>query len=1475
MDENNLASVDPLLLNRFEKQKLSLDDILDYRQKLLVKHLDNWTKQISTLIKANSMNYLYNKFDLKDLFIGFDEDETLQSLVFNITKNNHEANDDEILEKCKESLIAITTSDGIIRAELSILEQDEVNRWKHVYFDQQHHNGLSNYLNALFDQEKSLTDSKGQLIIINTFSKINVDFKSCLQDLLRYQVYNLSIIKTEVQISNIVKNFFFESIDNVLILQCDINNINTKCIKLVKYIIEQLRNEFLAKKENCETNMPIKYACIIFHIQRNYESNLITSNFVCGWKRITIESLEPPEIPLMDLLNKSLYDIINSEFFSKIINTTMPFEKILQELLLQEHHHSNESHMDHIRYIKFIFLYYIRVTTINLIRDIIYIINFNRSLRKEILNDPDIIQCIKTKTFEWILKNSNNWQCEAALNKNDLSTFNYYSLTLQNYIKKIIKQTIYKILYSIEKLPEITRIFKNENNEFKMEKRVVHLWKQYFMDIIVNIDELFEPRLSVIPSEMINDLEFPFTYYFQINYYKRYYFEELDILTQDSEDVKELIGDHIEDFRNNLIFVHPNFDNLQKYSELYYNDFIRIILSTYSIKFASKEKLDFILKYLIGDKFVDDPFILHIYWWKYATEILIQLKLVETFPDLITKAENDFIIYGKLDQYLFKETINLMLQNICDDKPWKQDIMDFILTIYHKIDNSRNVPNLYLLFLYNDLLKIKSIPLEKIKEIICLGKSAKKQECITAEIIDLVFDNSNNNNDVNPITLFILKSLKLIPLESEVRLTLYKNIFSQHSYSLMNIHIIEKIFTTEIQQNKQIFFIVIKNSEEAMQLSIRLKIINDNIKSIDSHMAEFCCEAIQTIFNKFELNELLPYFKHSIESLMKQEDLILQQITSIAFLKEFINKYWKNYFQVDNSLSKSLIKEIKDIMEINGHVSIQSYFMLDLYNQKSFDIKQLEILKKEFSFFENFTDIETDVGMKMNFLPKLWKPFRKVNFKDFHAFYITNSNEYLFLSVFFKHYERFKLIKYLYPIIRFVKILNSKLEYHLTRKAAQIMTFHEFIKKESVDNNEYFNLKSLFEEFALSWNSVVSHINQYKSELLFDKPFMTLDLPVIFGLVEQKNSGIYLCAIVEFLIKLHNEFLNDVMTIPIEKCKSLNFVKDLSWNYLNHKTYFIVSTVIQAQDNNFINYEWNDKLLKYNQRNLNMKENIDFIFDLQKIEKKLAKKLVFNKVYFEMENNQFYLKNFSFKYELFYNSPRIIYDAKKILPQEPISADKMLIISAMFQQSIILNSSSNSINLSELFLLFEIILCFIKELPIKNNNILILDLVNQWLKLARYNVTSINILEEFSLKHIIAFYELIEEQVANSVIHNIDDKFKIPLTQQIEDSINNIIDYYDSKDQKQQLIPAKAFILALKRFIYRFLLIDSNIENMSLHMFFLDFTLNLWTSDIERRLVKKLFPTCLLVSHAYYSYIFLLNEVEVCIYYIIYYFFTY
>src|ERR1051325_7293163 len=157
MDEKNLAKADPPLLNRFEKQKMSINDILNDRQKALVENLSEWARRMSTLAEANQTTQLRNGFNTqKDLFIGFDKDETLQTLVIDITKNNPNGGDDEMLEKCKECLIAITSSDGIVRAERSSLERDEIDRWKNVYFHQQNHDSLCSYFSALFNQEKSL-----------------------------------------------------------------------------------------------------------------------------------------------------------------------------------------------------------------------------------------------------------------------------------------------------------------------------------------------------------------------------------------------------------------------------------------------------------------------------------------------------------------------------------------------------------------------------------------------------------------------------------------------------------------------------------------------------------------------------------------------------------------------------------------------------------------------------------------------------------------------------------------------------------------------------------------------------------------------------------------------------------------------------------------------------------------------------------------------------------------------------------------------------------------------------------------------------------------------------------------------------------------------------------------------------------------------------------------------------------------------
>jgi hypothetical protein len=121
-----------------------------------------------------------------------------------------------------------------------------------------------------------------------------------------------------------VKYFWLESTDHMLILQCDVTTVDARCIKQAKFIIDQFRNEYTAKEDHLEQEKSIKHACIILHIHRNKEL-ILSFNFKCGWKQITIETLSRNARNDTSLLDKSLCDIINF---------TYPFEKILQEELL-------------------------------------------------------------------------------------------------------------------------------------------------------------------------------------------------------------------------------------------------------------------------------------------------------------------------------------------------------------------------------------------------------------------------------------------------------------------------------------------------------------------------------------------------------------------------------------------------------------------------------------------------------------------------------------------------------------------------------------------------------------------------------------------------------------------------------------------------------------------------------------------------------------------------------------------------------------------------------------------------------------------------------------------------------------------------------------------------------------------------------------------------------------------------------------
>ncbi|CAI2170802.1 7188_t:CDS:10 [Funneliformis geosporum] len=169
LDNEKLNNADPPLLNRFEKQQMTIKDILNKDEKELVNKLREWTRQMTIIVGTEEKNL---DFTTEEVFIGYNKEETLESLIIDIKIKDPGMKDGELLEKCKENLVATATSDGMIRVKKSTLHFEEIQHLKNIYFQTQHHDDLADYFQDLL-QEQTVQD--GHLVIINTFSNINTD----------------------------------------------------------------------------------------------------------------------------------------------------------------------------------------------------------------------------------------------------------------------------------------------------------------------------------------------------------------------------------------------------------------------------------------------------------------------------------------------------------------------------------------------------------------------------------------------------------------------------------------------------------------------------------------------------------------------------------------------------------------------------------------------------------------------------------------------------------------------------------------------------------------------------------------------------------------------------------------------------------------------------------------------------------------------------------------------------------------------------------------------------------------------------------------------------------------------------------------------------------------------------------------------------------------------------------------------------
>uniref|UniRef100_A0A8H4B3K0 E3 ubiquitin-protein ligase n=1 Tax=Gigaspora margarita TaxID=4874 RepID=A0A8H4B3K0_GIGMA len=955
LNEKDVFISDPPLLNRFEKQRMTMSDIIDDDMESLLKTLKEWSKQISTLV--NVEKDIASKFNENDIFIGFDKEETLQSLVIHNFNNNSELKD-EILHKCKELLIGIALPDGIVRSKKSMLSNNEIDYWHNFYF-QQDHEDLPSYIRSLLRDAKN---ARGFSSIIYTFSNVNTDIESCLKKILNCQVDKLSTFNSETQFRSRVKHFWLESRDNILILQCDMDAANSECIKLAKFIIEQYKKQFMASKYSATQT---KHVCIILHLRKeNLISTISSFNFMCGWDLFTLETLTPQEHSLKVYLDKDLMSILKTVYkFEDVVDCELIW--CLTRLDFPPSYQSAD-------YIK--------------------------SLAQKIPHHKQFMNWMKDRTIEYLHNNQfKDWQLEVAINKKYLYLCSSFSIALQTYINHQVREPIARLLYALEKLSGLLILDSddlfheankncNEDNDEENDATFTS-WEPIIMDTeIVNIKNIKAPYIL---TDSLHGLKLPFSRYFmkQINKFRSIYQDDLmiervpDNIDEKTGNLKSHIIDNcIEKFSEHLISIVPVLKLPQiKFPNLYFNDFTTIVSHG---KTDKSQILRRIISYNMGQE-VPDPIRLHVFWWENEDLILNELQLVLLFPSNI-----DEILNTKFDEsqefnfanYLLKRLSDIMINQLCaiidsnckkdnniggeddylDDKGdeqnsntcnenssdqmqielqhWQRYVAN-ILSIACNLSNSIDNPSLNVLRAYNDLSK--TIPLAQMHQI-----RRHATDLFSEQSLNIIFRMLDHveKTEINLFSRrsFIYRCLNMISCESPIRSHLYTIIFSKES-SLFTFHIIYLIFESENEAQDGLLFFNIINNPEILKNTKRLQVIENILSSQkDSEMAALCCDAIQMHFTDYLFDELSNYILKAINILINNSKE-LQKITAISLLKLFANEFWNHTEFNSNSFKFKFENDNISINDLNkclkkDHPLIHSF---TIYLIKSLYLKGL------------------------------------------------------------------------------------------------------------------------------------------------------------------------------------------------------------------------------------------------------------------------------------------------------------------------------------------------------------------------------------------------------------------------------------------------------------------------------------------------------------------------------------------------------
>ena len=491
VNEQKINYTDPPFLNRFEKQLLRFQDIIDDSAKSMISDLEKWIDNFSSISEL--------PFQREHAFAGLNAD-TVPSLVYMLSQET-DWNDSRIFEECKNCLLWLVPPDAMLRTSWSKLavNPEELNVLQSRYFDRPVHDGLAVFLRKLigcYDNDRlppKFFKHSWIRLVVYTHSNIHDDMHSALHRIGAFRVEKLGAFKSEKQLAKKVKEFF-DSDDTLFVLQCRPNE-DGEHIPLAKFLLEELQHEHA----NTGSVLP-KHVCMVLHMERAANSPSSSSwhfSYLSGWQLVTIDSVEEQGLyPLVKcigsddgcdvkpVLLQSIADLLQSDFkpISACIRDNLLWAFTCVSSCYGERSIEEFSHM-----------------------------------MGCIHSSDDLISCLSTAVLQLIKGDDTeyhelnfcapgSWQSSVARNFCLLHSSTAFVDALKLHLTQCVTTPLANIVYKLESLSAWYSYFGAEN-----------LWKTMFQNLaLVNTDDMQSPHGvgSFQISHKPLNLMFPFSLHF-------------------------------------------------------------------------------------------------------------------------------------------------------------------------------------------------------------------------------------------------------------------------------------------------------------------------------------------------------------------------------------------------------------------------------------------------------------------------------------------------------------------------------------------------------------------------------------------------------------------------------------------------------------------------------------------------------------------------------------------------------------------------------------------------------------------------------------------------------------------------------------------------------------------------------------------------------------------------------------------------